>query len=393
MAAGETMLTNMRILYVEDDEIVRFLMEQKLRRVAGEVIVAANGRQGLELFEKHSPDLVVSDVQMPKMDGLAMARAIKAINPGTPIILTTAHNETDYLLQAIEIGIDGYVTKPIRYDLLLETLNRSARTLYYSWELQRKNLELQEYYEAAERENHMVAELMARVIRNDNLSDPALQAWTCPARTFSGDLVAAQRAGNGDLFVILADATGHGLAAAMNLLPLARTFYRMVERGLAVSAMLLEMNNIVRGQSTAERFVAVTVARVDSRNRIVEVWNGGNPPAVWIGPNGAQRHLFKSTNLALGIVETRMVDIHTEVMQWHDDAQLLLFSDGVVEAENAAGEQFGLDALLAGAAGQAREERFCSVVRQIEEHVAGRPVHDDLSLIVVDCPATLALHG
>lgn len=384
------MLAEMCVLYVEDDEIVRRLMEHLLGRVAGKVIVAEDGQQGLELFEKHSPDLVVSDVQMPAMDGLTMARAIKAMSPYTPIILTTAHNETDYLLQAIEIGIDGYVTKPIHRDLLVDTMNRCARTLYYSWELQRKNLELQEYYEAAERENEMVAELMRRVIRYENLCEPALQAWTCPARTFSGDLVAAQRALNGDLFVILADATGHGLAAAMNLLPLARTFYRMVERGLAISAMLLEMNNIVRGQSTAERFVAVTLLRVDSRNRILEVWNGGNPPAVWIGDNGQPLHLFKSTNLALGIVETRMVDIHTDVMQWQDDGQLLLFSDGVVEAENAAGEQLGLDALLACVAAQAREDRYSAAVRQVEAHVDGRPVHDDLSLIVVDCATSIS---
>ncbi|MBY0576269.1 MAG: response regulator, partial [Gallionellaceae bacterium] len=109
MATNETMLKNMRILYVEDDEDVRQLVQRSLGRVAGEVIVAKNGLQGLEFYEKFSPDLVVSDVQMPEMDGLTMSKAIKAINRDTPVILTTALNETGYLLQAIETGIDGYV--------------------------------------------------------------------------------------------------------------------------------------------------------------------------------------------------------------------------------------------------------------------------------------------
>lgn len=387
MAVVENILKNMSILYVEDDEDIRRLLEIKLRRVAGEVIVAENGRQGLEFYEKHSPDLVVSDVQMPEMNGLAMARAIKTLNRSTPVIFTTAVNDSDYLLQAIEIGIDGYVIKPINPDLLWETLNKSASALYFKRELERKNRELQQYYDAAERENHLVAQLMDRTLRSANLNDPLLHSWICPATSFSGDLVATQRAANKDLFVILADATGHGLAAAMNLLPLSRTFYRMVERGLTLSAMLQEMNDVIRGQSPADRFVAVTLARVDARNRILEVWNGGNPPAVWLGRDGDVMHLFKSTNLALGIVESSLMDLHTEVMHWHDDAQLLLFTDGVCDAENAAGEPLGLDALIAGVAARPSEERFTSAVRLVQDHLDGLPAHDDLSLIVVDCPA------
>lgn len=76
-----------------------------------------------------------SDVQMPEMDELTMAGAIKTINRDTPVILTTAYNETDYLLQAIEIGIDGYVIRPIRPEPLMETLSRSASTLYYKREV------------------------------------------------------------------------------------------------------------------------------------------------------------------------------------------------------------------------------------------------------------------
>lgn len=386
MAAGEIMLKTMRLLYVEDDEDIRELLVQKLRRVAGEVIIAENGRQGLEFYEKFSPDLVVSDVQMPGMDGLAMSRAIKTINRGTPIILTTAFNEIDYLLQAIEIGIDGYVIKPIRTELLLEVLNKSAGTLYYKREMERKNRELQQYYDAAEREHQMVAELMERVIRTESLHDPLLHSWICPATNFSGDLVTARRAPNEDLFIILADATGHGLAAAMNLLPLARVFYRMVEKGLSMSAMLREMNGAIREQSTAERFVTATLVRVDTRNRILEVWNGGNPPAVWLNCDGDVLHLFKSANLALGIVENSMVSICTEAMHWDDDAQLVLFSDGVSDAENAAFEPLGLDALIAGVAAQPQEKRFSAAMRIVQDHLGGKAAHDDLSLIVVDCP-------
>ena len=387
------LLKQFSLLYVEDDEHIREQLALFLKRRVGAFYLATNGAEGLELYRTYQPDLVVSDILMPEMNGLEMAEKIKAIDPDAPIIVTTAFNETDYFLNAIRIGVDNYVLKPVDPDLLGKALYKSAQMLYQRRELSIKNelmeqmlKELQHYHDAAERENHLVAQLMDRTVRDENLNDPLLHSWISPATHFSGDLVAAQRAPNGDLLIILADATGHGLAAAMNLLPLSRIFYRMVDKGFGISAMLREMNGVIREQSTADRFVAATLARVDTRNRIVEVWNGGNPPAVWLCCDGEVLHLFKSTNLALGVVENSLVDVHTEVRCWRGEAQLLMFSDGFVDAENAAGKPLGTDALIASVAAVPSEERFTAAVQQVQDYLEGRPAHDDISLIVVNCP-------
>lgn len=395
MSATEGMgiLKQFSLLYVEDDEQVREQLANFLRRRVGTFYVAANGAEGLDLYRAHRPDIVVSDILMPEMNGLEMAEKIKALDPHVPIILTTAFNETEYFLKAIQIGIDNYALKPVDADLLGKALSKSAQMLYQKRELAVQNQlmqkvlkDLQHYHDATERENHMVAQLMDRTVRAENLSDPLLHSWIAPATDFSGDLVAAQRAPNGDLFIILADATGHGLAAAMNLLPLSRIFYRMVERGFAMSAMLPEMNHVIREQSTADRFVAVTLVRVDTRNRIAEVWNGGNPPAIWLSREGGVLHLFKSTNLALGIVENGLLDLHTDVRHWDGEAQLLLYSDGLIEAENADGKPIGLETLLAEVAARPTDERFTAAVRNVQDHLGGKSPHDDMSLIVVNCP-------
>ncbi|MBS4096972.1 MAG: SpoIIE family protein phosphatase [Sulfuricella sp.] len=389
----ERVLKNFSLLYVEDDDNIREQLEQFLRRRVKEFHVAANGAEGLAAYREHKPDMIISDILMPEMTGLEMAERIKAEDPEVPIILTTAFNETDYFLKAIQIGIDNYVLKPVDTGMLQRALDKSAHVLFQRRELAARKMqtetlldELQVYHDAAERENQMVAELMDRTVREANLADPLLKSWIAPATAFSGDLVAAQRAPNHDLYVILADATGHGLAAAMNLLPLSRIFYRMVEKGFGLSSMLREMNNMIREQSTADRFVAVTVVRVDERNRIFEVWNGGNPPMVWLCCNGETLRLFKSTNLALGIIDSNDLDLHTDVVKWESHSQLLMFSDGFVEAENLAGEGLGLDALIAGVAPEPAETRFSAAVQVVQQHLAGKPAHDDLSLMVIDCP-------
>lgn len=128
-------LIPLTLLYVEDEqdlrERVRIILEMHFSRV----IIAANGAEGLELFVREHPDVVVSDIQMPVLDGLAMSRRIRAIAPQTPIILCTAFTETTYLLQAIELGISAYVRKPLDCHQLAQTIQTTAAPILHQREL------------------------------------------------------------------------------------------------------------------------------------------------------------------------------------------------------------------------------------------------------------------
>ena len=111
------------MLYVEDDADIREVLSGMLKRYMGRLLVAANGEEGLELFEKEGADLVLTDIRMPKMDGIAMVEEIKRIAPDTAVIFATAFGDSDYLQKAIDLGAQGYLIKPIERDKLLERLN------------------------------------------------------------------------------------------------------------------------------------------------------------------------------------------------------------------------------------------------------------------------------
>lgn len=115
-----------RILYVEDEDAAREQILHLLTRRGKEVIVAKNGKEGLALFRQHAPDLVVTDIRMPIMDGLTMAKEIKALSPGAKIIVTTAFTDISYLMDAIDVGIDQYVVKPVDIDKLLSAIDKCA---------------------------------------------------------------------------------------------------------------------------------------------------------------------------------------------------------------------------------------------------------------------------
>lgn len=106
------------ILYVENDEDVRKSNEIALNHHAKELYIASDGERGLELFIKYQPDIVVTDINIPKINGIDMSKAIKKINPDQQIIITTAHSETSYFMEAIDLQISAYLLKPIDKNLL-----------------------------------------------------------------------------------------------------------------------------------------------------------------------------------------------------------------------------------------------------------------------------------
>ncbi|MDR3347215.1 MAG: EAL domain-containing protein [Helicobacteraceae bacterium] len=136
------LLKTLRVLYVEDDHAILEAMQKPLSRYVGELYMAINGKEGLHIFDLYKPDIVVTDIRMPVMDGLAMAREIRASNPHTPIIIVSAFNEVGYLGEALDIGVSQYVLKPINIDRLFEALERCVRQMMLENEVLRKNDEL-----------------------------------------------------------------------------------------------------------------------------------------------------------------------------------------------------------------------------------------------------------
>ncbi|HIM94790.1 MAG TPA: response regulator [Campylobacterales bacterium] len=117
------------ILYVEDDIDTQELIESILQAYFKEVFVASDGEEGLSIYKKKNPDIVLSDISMPKMDGLEMSEAIQKIDPQQLIALFTAFNEPKYLDKAGELGIDTYIMKPLDEKQFFNSLSFLAITL------------------------------------------------------------------------------------------------------------------------------------------------------------------------------------------------------------------------------------------------------------------------
>lgn len=119
------MFQDVTLLYVEDDLMTLEEISFFLKKYVKKLLVAKNGKEGLELFKQHNPDMVITDIQMPIMNGLEMSEKIFEINPNTPIAITTAYSDGNYIMKAIELGIDKYIIKPINMLELLAVIQKS----------------------------------------------------------------------------------------------------------------------------------------------------------------------------------------------------------------------------------------------------------------------------
>ncbi|MHB8059106.1 MAG: sigma-54-dependent transcriptional regulator [Desulfuromonadaceae bacterium] len=132
----KTPLKSLTIMLVEDEVELRYETAVFLELYCGRVIQAANGREALALLADQRPDLIISDIRMPVMDGLELATNLKKRCAKIPLIFCTAFTETSYLLKSIELGVDAFVRKPVDTDELLAVIAKVSLPL-----LQRREIE------------------------------------------------------------------------------------------------------------------------------------------------------------------------------------------------------------------------------------------------------------
>ncbi len=120
-------MTGLRVLLVEDDDDNRELMAEVLSASGYEVLSAASGQQGLETLAKNTVDVVVTDVGMPGMGGLELARAAKAIAPKIPVVIVTGWAERDDIARARGREVDAVLIKPVDPDALTQAVSDVAQ--------------------------------------------------------------------------------------------------------------------------------------------------------------------------------------------------------------------------------------------------------------------------
>ena len=123
------LLKDLRILYVEDEDDVRRNAVEYLKRIAKEVLEASDGKEAIKVWADEKPDIIITDISMPRLNGLDMARYIRSKDQDVQIIVATAYTDTEYLMQAVELNLVKYLVKPITKEKLQSALSQSVEKI------------------------------------------------------------------------------------------------------------------------------------------------------------------------------------------------------------------------------------------------------------------------
>jgi CheY-like chemotaxis protein len=381
-------------LVVDDDVISRRILQVMLERESFRVVLADDGVQGIEAFDRASPDIIFMDVMMPRMDGYDATRILKAkIQPHfVPVIFLTAVSNDDALAACIEAGGDDFLAKPFSLPLLRAKIRAMERIRDLTRTVQTQHRKLAELFEIMHRERQIAEKILDAAVATPNFRAPCIQSFVRAAELFSGDVLLTVQRPDGGLNVLLGDFTGHGLCAAVGASPIAETLRAMVAAGAPEAEILASLDSKLRTLLPAGMFMAATLIYTSPDMRRIGVWNGGLPEAFLLTESGAIRERLPSCHLPLGIPIGRD-DFACSLFDVAIGERVFVYSDGLTELRNEAAEMFGVKRLEHLLRSSAREETVATVQRAMHAFRGSHAPDDDVTVVQLILDPTLLRAG
>ena len=331
----------LKLLYVEDDKDTRFATLELLKSFFDKIEVACDGMQADELYKSQKFDIVFTDISMPNMDGIELIENIRQNDSNIPVVVLSAYNDNDYLMQAIKLGVDGYIVKPLELDNFLNILKKVVR----KYQLEEREKESSLLYERIGESIKFASVIQHSLIPTDeefaqNYLDH-FSIWQ-PRDLVGGDFYFFTPLGNGKSIIVLVDCTGHGVHGAF-LTMLCEVIYRqIIARYKNRSSSKLSPAKILMQFNTALIDVLHKDARVPLEGK------GFDGQVLYIDKNakkihfaGAKNPLFytdgntvkqiKGDNRPVGYNIEKGFKFSQTVVDIHEDMKLYIATDGFWE--------------------------------------------------------------
>ena len=157
-----------KILLIDDEPDIVRVLSMSLKADGYDVIPAHSGTEGIEVFERERPDIVLTDIKMPGMDGIQVLKKIKSIEPQSEVIIITGHGDIDNTIEALQYGASDFINKPVRDEALAIALKRAQDKLEIKRQLREYTHDLEDKVEEATREIARRSNFQIKLIRSSN---------------------------------------------------------------------------------------------------------------------------------------------------------------------------------------------------------------------------------
>ncbi|WP_137971968.1 two-component system response regulator RssB [Pseudomonas sp. F(2018)] len=383
-----------KLLIIDDDEVVRASLAAYLDDSGFQVLQAGNGLQGLEVFEREQPDVIICDLRMPQIDGLELIRRINVINSEVPVIVVSGAGVMSDAVEALRLGAADYLIKPLED---LAVLEHSIRRALDRSQLRLENQRYREKLEAANRELQASLHLLQEdqnAGRQVQMNMLPVTPWQVdglefshqiiPSLYLSGDFVDYFRVDERRVAFYLADVSGHGASSAFVTVLLkfmtTRLLYEWRRNGILPEFKPSDvLGHINRGLINCKlgKHVTMLGGVIDEESGTLTYSIGGHLPLPVLYSEGQASYL-EGRGLPVGLFEEATYS--DLVMQLPQSFSLSLMSDGILDllpGDTLKDKEAALPRLISEAGGT------LDGLRQVFGLANLRDMPDDIALLVL----------
>ena len=376
-----------KILVVDDEPDVEPLLLQRMRRKIRsgryQFLFAQNGVDALEKLSQYEGiDMVLSDINMPQMDGLTLLEQIPAVDPNIRAVIISAYGDMKNIRTAMNRGAFDFVTKPIDFDDLQVTIDR---TLHHVEEW-REALSSRDKLVSLQNELDIASKMQQSILPTQFPKTPGCQIFGNmePARNVGGDFFDVLHLEKGRIGLAIADVSDKGVPAALFMMS-----SRTLLKGAAIGngepgEVLREVNNLLHENNETVMFVTMLYAVYDPATGEFTYANGGHNTPVIVHADGSSTLLPLTGGIALGVVPDLDYDQETVTLLPGDT--VVLYTDGVTEAMNEKDEEFGTERLceiFRGTSPGDSEELNMEVFEAVHAFAGDTPQSDDITCLTL----------
>lgn len=369
----------MRVMVVEQNPVGRQYLGAMLTHDGHKVEEVDDVSKALSLFFTTDPEMVFIHADMGDA-GTFLSHQIKQQTSRhfVPIVFMSPVADEFALCKFMEGHADDFIEDsmtPIFFRAKIMSIERNSH-LYNDFESSRLK---------TEQEIKLARHMFDSLIRSRRQDVAQLNSWSWSAGHFSGDMVIYEKNSRGDLWVMLGDFTGHGLAAAVGAIPAADVFFSMVDADQDIGQVASAVNKKLFSMLPTGHFCSTCMLSVEFDKPLITLFNGGLPSMRILSAQGEVLARPQSRNLPLGILSPEEFQPQVETFFPREGESLVLYSDGLTEAINPAGEMFGeerLDRVLAQA--KKGEPLIEIIKKELIAFMDGLEPLDDVSLVTLN---------
>lgn len=333
----EDVLETTTILYVEDDPIIRSILERALGKKIGTFLTAQDGAEGLESFKQNSVDVVISDLNMPVLNGIDMSKSIRKIDRDVPILITTGMGGDENIADAIKANVNKFLQKPVDFNTVKEDIEYYATLSYL-----KKNSDTSKeeddirskakYKEEQERQAYVKQKLIMHDDR-DKIQSASVEIFHEPLETLSGDIYGIYSLEEKKSLLFVADCMGKGLVASVTSVIAAAFLDRAIDvskqkGGFDLHRTCYDFVDFIQKYLLDEETISFSIVHIDEERREVSYISYGMYPVLLVDFENKSSKYLKNTNPPLLKGEN---GCKIETLSLPESFRIVAFTDGACD--------------------------------------------------------------